>query len=66
MVAGEPPPHCHTRDSRSWGCPGPPVKDTVLIGEQDSMVNKIVSVNKIVWFGPSLRHCRESLDKIVW
>ena len=39
---------------------------TVLIGKEDSMVNKIVPVNKIVWFVPSLRHCGESLDKIVW
>ena len=38
---------------------------TVLIGEEDSMVNKIVPANKIVWFVRWLRHCRESLDKIV-
>ena len=39
--------------------------NTVLIGEEDSMVNKIVPANKIVWFVHWLRHCRESLDKIV-
>ena len=39
---------------------------TVFIGEEDTMVNKIVVVNKIVHLGPPLGHCRGLLYKIVW
>ena len=40
--------------------------DTVFIGEEDTMVNKILVVDKIVHLGPPLGHCRELLYKIVW
>ena len=30
------------------------------------MVNKIVLLTKIVWFGPPLGHCRGPLYEIVW
>ena len=39
---------------------------TVFIGEEDTMVNKILVVDKIVHLGPPLGHCRELLYKIVW
>ena len=39
---------------------------TVFIGEEDTMVNKILVVDKIVHLGPPLSHCRELLYKIVW
>ena len=39
--------------------------DTVVIGEEDTMVNKIVAVDKIVHLGPPLGHCRGLLYKIV-
>ena len=38
---------------------------TVFIGEEDTMVNKIVVVDKIVHLGPPLGHCRGLLYKIV-
>ena len=40
--------------------------NTVFIGEEDTMVNKIVVVDKIVHLGPLLGHCRGLLYKIVW
>ena len=40
--------------------------DTVFIGEEDTMVNKILVVDKIVHLGPPLGHCRGLLYKIVW
>ena len=40
--------------------------NTVFIGEEDTMVNKIVVVDKIVHLGPPLSHCRGLLYKIVW
>ena len=39
---------------------------TVSIGEEDTMVNKILVVDKIVHLGPPLGHCRGLLYKIVW
>ena len=39
---------------------------TVFIGEEDTMVNKILVVDKIVHLGPPLGHCRGLLYKIVW
>ena len=39
---------------------------TVFIGEEDTMVNKIVVVDKIVHLGPPLGHCGGLLHKIVW
>ena len=38
---------------------------TVFIGEEDTIVNKIVVVDKIVHLGPPLGHCRGLLYKIV-
>ena len=38
---------------------------TVFIGEEDTMVNKIVVVDKIVHLGPPLSHFRGLLYKIV-
>ena len=43
----------------------PPESTTVFIGEEDTMVNKILLVDKIVHLGPPLSHCRELLYKIV-
>ena len=40
-------------------------RNTVFIGEEDTMVNKIVVVDKIVHLGPPLGHCRGLLYKIV-
>ena len=39
---------------------------TVFIGEEDTMVNKILVVDKIVHLGPPLGHYRGLLYKIVW
>ena len=41
------------------------VIDTVVIGEEDTMVNKMVVVNEIVHLGPPPCHCRGPLYKMV-
>ena len=53
-----------------WSCsvsaPDPRAWHTVFIGEEDTMVNKILVVDKIVHLGPPLGHCRGLLYRIVW
>ena len=46
---------------RDWAGTG-----TVLIGEDDSMENKIVLLNDIVHLGPPVWRCRGPLYKVVW
>ena len=50
----------------SGGCPSIPTTVTVLIDEDDSIVNKIVLLNEIVHLGPPVWCCRGPLYKVVW
>ena len=40
--------------------------DTVVIGEEDTMVNNMVVVNKIAHLGSQPCHCRGPLYKMAW